>query len=149
MRCTWRPMDGVEIRTRIIPCENWHVRCHIVRTRRPLEAAEGGFAVCRDFEGMRPCDRVVSQSFADARKAAARCERGSCAMFAVSGYDRGEVVEAEANTNLIYPRTLIPTLMAAIQPGETKLVCAVCASEDDRLPDRIPREVMKIAEQCL
>lgn len=149
VRCTWRPMDGVEIRTRIIPCENWHVRCHIVRTRRPLEAAEGGFAVCRDFEGMRPCDRVVSQSFADARKAAARCERGSCAMFAVSGYDRGEVVETEANTNLIYPRTLIPTLMAAIQPGETKLVCAVCASEDDRLPDRIPREVMKIAEQCL
>mgnify|MGYP002508873592 CR=1 FL=1 len=36
-------------------------------------AAEGGFAVCRDFEGMRPCDRVESQRFADDRKAAVLC----------------------------------------------------------------------------
>ena len=146
---TWRPMDGVEIDTRLIPCENWHVRCHVIRTDRPIEAAEGGFAVCRDFEGCRPCDRVVSEAFADARKAAARCERGSCAIFAVQGYARGEVIEAEANTSLIWPRTLIPTLRAEISPGETRLVCAVCASEDGRLPDRIPREVMRFAEQCL
>lgn len=146
---TWRPMDGVEIDTRLIPCENWHVRCHVIRTERPLEAAEGGFAVCRDYEGCRPCDRVVSETFADACKAAARCERGSCAIFAVAGYDRGEVIEAEANTSLIWPRTLIPTLRATIDPGEARLVCAVCASEDGRLPDRIPREVMRLAEQCL
>ena len=146
---TWRPMDGVEIDTRLIPCENWHVRCHVIRTERPLEAAEGGFAVCRDYEGCRPCDRVVSEAFADARKAAARCERGSCAIFAVQGYARGEVIEAEANTSLIWPRTLIPTLRATIDPGEARLVCAVCASEDGRLPDRIPREVMRLAEQCL
>ena len=146
---TWRPMDGVEIDTRLIPCENWHVRCHVIRTERPLEAAEGGFAVCRDYEGCRPCDRVVSETFADACKAAARCERGSCAIFAVQGYARGEVIEAEANTSLIWPRTLIPTLRATIDPGEARLVCAVCASEDGRLPDRIPREVMRLAEQCL
>ncbi len=146
---TWRPMDGVEIDTRLIPCENWHVRCHVIRAERPVEAAEGGFAVCRDYEGCRPCDRVVSETFADAFKAAARCDKGSCAIFAVAGYDRGEVIEAEANTSLIWPRTLIPTLRAAIDPGETRLVCAVCASEDGRLPDRIPREVMDLAEQCL
>ena len=149
VNCTWRPMDGVEITTRIIPCENWHVRCHTVRADMPLQAAEGGFAVCRDFEGMRPCDRVESQRFADDRKAAVLCARGSCAIFALKGYRQGTVVEAEANTNLIYPRTLIPTLTAELHPGETRLVCAVCASEDDRLPDRIPGEVMKIAEQCL
>ena len=67
----------------------------------------------------------------------------------MAGYDRGEVIEAEANTSLIWPRTLIPTLRATIDPGEARLVCAVCASEDGRLPDRIPREVMRLAEQCL
>ena len=71
------------------------------------------------------------------------------AVFAVAGYARGEVVEAEPNTSLMYPRTLIPTLRAELTPGETRLICAVCATEDGSLPETIPTEVMKIAEQCL
>lgn len=148
VRSTWRPMDGVEVETTLYPCENWHVRCHVIRTDRPLEAAEGGFSVRRDTEGLRPCDRIESQRFEDAYKAAASCEAGSCAIFAIEGYYRGGVVEPEANANILYPRTLIPTLRATIRPGTARLVCAVCASEDGRLPDRIPDEVMKIAEQC-
>ena len=145
----WRPMDGVEIETRLIPWENWHLRCHTVRTDRPLEAAEGGFAVCRDFPGARPCDRVRSAVFADDAQASARCERGSCAIFALSGYDGGEVVEAEPNTSLMVPRTLIPTLRAKLLPGTTCLVCAVCATEDGTLPETIPQEVTRLAQQCL
>lgn len=144
----WRPVDGVEIETRLIPWENWHVRCHVIRTDRPIEAAEGGFAVCRDVEGVRPCDRIVSQAFMDDSRAAVRCQRGSCAIFNIEGYARGEVVETEANTNILWARTLLPTLLTKLAPGETRLICAVCASEDDRLPEIIPEEVMKIAEQC-
>ena len=149
VRFTWRPMDGVEIETRLIPWENWHVRCHVVRASRPLEAAEGGFAVCRDFAGARPCDRVRSAAIAGPDRAAASCRRGSCAIFAVAGYGAGEVVEAEPNTSLMYPRTLIPTLRARLELGEARLVCAVCATEDERLPEAIPEEVMNIAQQCL
>ena len=148
VRFTWSPMEGVTVETRLIPWENWHVRCHVLKNDRPVEAAEGGFAVCRDYAGLRPCDRVRSETFANALKAGAACDRGSCAVFAVAGYDRGEVVEPEANTNLLMPRTLIPTLLARLAPGEHRLICAVCASEDGRLPDRIPKEVMKIAQQC-
>jgi hypothetical protein len=146
---TWRPMDGVVIETRLIPRGNWHVRCHLIRTDRRLEAAEGGFAVCRDFAGKRPCDRVHSAAFADGTRAAVACEKGSCAVFAISGYDGGEVVEAEPNTSLMYPRTLIPTLRATLLPGTTRLVCAICATEDGTLPDTIPQEVMRLAQQCL
>jgi hypothetical protein len=149
VRFTWRPMDGVEIETRLIPWENWHVRCHTVRTDRPLEAAEGGFAVCRDFAGTRPCDRVRSAAVADESRAAVCCEAGSCAVFAIEGYDAGEVVEAEPNTSLMYPRTLIPTLRAKLLPGQTRLVCAVCAAEDGNLPETVPQEVMRLAQQCL
>ncbi|MBQ3477907.1 MAG: DUF2264 domain-containing protein [Clostridia bacterium] len=145
----WRPMDGVEIETRLIPWENWHLRCHTVRTDRPLEAAEGGFAVCRDFPGARPCDRVRSAVFADDAQASVRCDKGSCAIFALSGYDGGEVVEAEPNTSLMVPRTLIPTLRAKLLPGTTRLVCAVCATEDGTLPETIPQEVTRLAQQCL
>ena len=149
VRFRWAPMDGVQIETRLIPWENWHVRCHTVRTTRPLTAAEGGFAVCRDYAAERPCDRVQSERISGDSMAAVRCARGSCAVFAVAGYARGEVVEAEPNTSLMYPRTLIPTLRAELLPGEARLVCAVCATEDGSLPETIPTEVMKIAEQCL
>ena len=145
----WRPMDGVVIETRLIPCESWHVRCHVIRTDRPIEAAEGAFAVCRDMEGTRPCDRVLSQVFTGANMAGAACDLGSSAVFAVAGYEGAEVIEAEPNTSLMYPRTLIPTLRAKLAPGEARLVCAVCAAEDGNLPTEIPEEVMKIAEQCL
>ncbi|MDO4867608.1 MAG: DUF2264 domain-containing protein [Clostridia bacterium] len=146
---TWRPMDGVEIDTRLIPLGPWHVRCHTVRTDRPLEAAEGGFAVARELPGQRPCEPLRSAAQAGEDRASARCGEGSCAVFALAGYARGEVVEAEPNTSLMHPRTLIPTLLATLKPGETRLVCAVCASDDGSLPDEIPDEVMKIAQQCL
>jgi len=142
-------MDGVEIETRLIPWENWHVRCHVITTNRVLEAAEGGFAVCRDFAGARPCDRVRSVAVADETRAAAVCEKGSCGIYAVAGYAGGEVVEAEPNTSLVYPRTLIPTLRSTISPGQTRLVCAVCATEDGSLPETIPQEVTCLAQQCL
>ena len=146
---TWKPMDGVEIDTRIIPVGSWHVRRHEINTNRPLEAAEGAFAVCRDIEGDRPCDRVLSRKTENEAGASARCEIGSSAIFDVAGYSRGEVVEAEPNTSLMFPRTLIPTLRADIKPGRAALVCAVCASEDGELPEQIPEEVLEIAKLCL
>ena len=149
IRFCWQPMDGVSIESRIIPWENWHVRCHVIRTARPLEAAEGGFAVCRDFAGVRPCDRVPTRTLADDRRALARCEKGSCGIFSLAGYDRGEIIEAESNTNVLCPRTLIPTLRASLLPGEARLVCAVCAADDGELAEEIPEEVMNIAAQCL
>ncbi len=148
VRFTWQPMDGVTIDTVVIPCGPWHVRRHVIHSDRALEAAEGAFAVCRDYAGSRPCDRVASERIASESMAAARCEKGSCAIYAIEGYDKGEVIETEPNTSLMYPRTLIPTLLKAIEPGETRLVCAVCATEDGTLPNGIPKEVMQIAEQC-
>ena len=147
--CTWSPMDDVMVETTIVPWENWHVRCPVIHTDRHLEAAEGGFAVHRDYAGARPCDRVSSKVCFDDTRALVRCAYGSCGVYAVKGYDSGVIVEAEANTNILYPRTLIPTLRAKLASGETRLVCAVCATEDDVLPENIPDEVMKIAEQCL
>ena len=147
VRCTWRPMDGVTVETAILPCGRWHVRRHVIHAERRLEAAEGAFAVPRDLPGPRPCDRIPTETRADEHHASARSAGGSTAIFALAGYRGGEVVEAEPNTSLAYPRTLIPTLHADIEPGETRLICAVCAADGDDLPDTIPEEVMILAEQ--
>ena len=144
---TWRPMDGVTIETTLLPLGAWHIRVHDIHTDRPIEAAEGAFAVPRDVAGARPCERIRARTAADGTHAAAATLLGSTAVFALSGYDRGEIIEPEANTSLMFPRTLIPTLRAAIAPGGARLVCAVCALDGDALPDAIPEEVLSLAKR--
>ena len=144
--CTWSPAEGVSIDTVIIPAGAWHVRRHIIRTDRTLEAAEGAFAVKKDWAGTRPCDRIASIREADGRHALAHGDKGSSGVWAIAGYDRGEVLHVECNTNLMHPRTVIPTLHAVIQPGETKLICAVFASAVDEKPETVPQEVLDIAK---
>lgn len=145
---TWRPMDGVSISTRIIPYGMWHVRKHVITADRPLSGAEGAFAVPRDHAGARLCDRVPTRTAADAVSAVAHGDMGTSAIFAIAGYERGDIIWPDVNTNLMHPRTVIPTLHAAIPAGTTTLICAVFTDAGDECPTEIPEEVLKIAQQC-
>lgn len=145
---TWSPMDGVHIESRILPVGMWHVRCHRITADRPLEGAEAAFAVPRDMAGERLCHRISAVLLEDETSAAAHGALGSTGIYAIRGYTRGEVIIPEANTNLMAPRTVIPTLHAAIPAGTTTLVCAVFAAADDQLPHTIPEEVLNIAQSC-
>ncbi|MBE5815537.1 MAG: DUF2264 domain-containing protein [Clostridiales bacterium] len=145
---SWSPMDGVHIESRILPVGMWHVRCHRITTDRELEGAEAAFAVPRDRAGERLCDRIATAAEADERSAVAHGELGSTGIYALRGYSRGEVIVPEANTNLMAPRTMIPTLHAALPAGTTTLVCAVYAAAGDELPHTIPEEVLNIAQSC-
>ena len=142
------PMAGVTVETRILPLGKWHVRKHTIRADFPLEAAEGAFAVPSEAPGARPCDAVPTAQLESDDRALAHGPLGSTGVFAVEGYARGEVVRPEPNTNLLCPRTLIPTLHAAIGPGETRLICAVYAADGDEAPESIPEEVLEIAQRC-
>lgn len=145
--CRWSPLRGVLIDTQVIPVDgNWHIRRHVIRSDRALEAAEGAFAVRRDWAGARPCDRIRTQTEADAAHAAAHGAYGTSAIYALSGYGRGEVIVPECNTNLMYTRTVLPMLHARIEPGVTELVCAVYCAADDALGDHIPQEVLDHAQ---
>ena len=148
-RCIWRPMDGVRVETRIIPVGQWHVRCHQIDSEIALEAAEGAFAVPSEAPGPRPCDSVSTARLEGEDRAVAHGPLGSTGVFAIEGYARGEVIVSEPNTNIMTPRTLLPTLHAAVRPGKTRLVCAVYAAEADEAPAAIPEEVLKIAKRCL
>ncbi len=145
---TWRPMDGVRIESRILPVGMWHVRKHVITADRPLEAAEAAFAVPRDMAGARLCDRIETTCHADHEGALAHGAQGSTAIYALRGYERGEVLYPEANTNLMVSRTVIPMLRAHIPAGTTTLVCAVFADADDEAPAVIPEEVMRVAQSC-
>ena len=141
---TWSPMAGIAIDTEIIPVDgSWHVRRHSIRAERRIEAAEGAFAIRRDWPGARPCDMQYAACRAEAFSALARGAYGSSAIFGLRGYARAEVLWPENNTNLMYPRTVIPTLHAVLEPGEATLVCAVWCGAGDEEPNEIPKEVLK------
>ena len=147
--CVWRPMDGVRVETRIIPAGNWHIRCHDIDSEVGLEAAEGAFAVPSEAPGPRPCDAVPAARQEGEDRALAHGRLGSTGVFAIEGYARGEVIVPEPNTNIMNPRTLLPTLHAEIGPGRTRLVCVVYVAEGDEAPAAIPEEVLKSAKRCL
>ena len=145
--CRWSPLKDVLIDTQIIPVDGrWHIRRHTIRTARPLEAAEGAFAVKRDWAGERPCDRIRTVLCADDRSAAAHGGYGTSAIYAISGYTAGEVLSPECNTNLVHARTLLPTLHAKLTPGTNELICAVYCAPGDEAPTTIPQEVLDHAK---
>ena len=142
---SWCPMEGVRIDSVIAPLGMWHIRKHVIRTEYELEAAEGAFSVRKDWAGKRPCDRVASVLKAGSGFASASGAYGTSAVFALKGYESGEVIHTEPNTNLMYPRCVLPTLHARILPGETVLLCAVFADDGELCPENVPEEVVRLA----
>ena len=144
--CAWSPMEGVTVETEILPVGMWHVRRHLIRSELPIEAAEGAFAVRRDWPGARPCDRLSSACGETETSACAHGAFGSTAIFALRGYEKARVVYPEPNTNLMWPRTALPMLTASLPAGESLLVCAVFADSGDEQPTTVPEEVVHLAE---
>ncbi len=115
----WYPFADVTVDTRIIPLGDWHLRVHHIRTPRPMYVAEGGYAIRRERGMEQPAISV------EAKRCVVHAPWGTSGIVALAGYDEVELVAPEPNTNLLYPRTLLPTLRGKLSPGEHMLVCAV------------------------
>ncbi len=133
LRSRWQPLPGVEVETWLIPCPPWHVRVHRLVTDRPVWTAEGGFAL--DRSGDNPLDRAGVQEAGDGF-ALARYPAGGSGLWDLGASRRsaakraGQVVRVDPNSNLLAPRTVIPTLCVRLDPGEHWLACAVLADPD-------------------
>lgn len=112
----WLPWSNVEVETWIVAGLPWHVRVHRITTGRSLDAAEGGFAL-----GLQE-EQGVKVNGQDVRAVNAT---GHSGIHCLLGYDEGLIVYPNANTNLLHPRTVLPTLVAALEPGTHILAAAV------------------------
>ena len=112
----WKPWPDVEIETRLEHCWPWHIRTHTIKTGRALETAEGGFATARE-DGLSPCSDVMEEK-------SGVLYNGS-GILNLDGDREAVLIEPLPNTNLINPRTVIPTLTGHLEPGVHRLVCAV------------------------
>ena len=121
----WSPLPDVTVETWLIPAAPWHVRLHKITTPRPLQTAEGGFAIARrDFEadtlssGKGVAYAIGEEDFSGIIDLGSTITRDGVAQ------------KAPPNTNLIVAKTLVPQLRGTIPAGETILVSAVLAERD-------------------
>ncbi|PPJ51050.1 hypothetical protein CBER1_07534 [Cercospora berteroae] len=133
LRSSSRPWKNVKVTTWLIPptskdCANWHIRIHRVETGRWLQSAEGGFAI----KGTNEVDGrflLPLANSAPATTGGTQITSSSALVISpragVSGVlellntssRAGKVIEPDANSNLIEPRTLLPTLHQDLEPG--------------------------------
>lgn len=118
----WRPWADVAIVTWLWWDGPWQMRLHEIDTRRHLRTIEGGFAIASDAA-------IID----DARPGAIVVRNGTdlTGMICLSDCDRDAVMQTcEPNTNLMSPRTVVPHLRLAIEPGRVTLACTVLAGSD-------------------
>ncbi len=112
----WKPWHDVDVRTWLLAGLPWHIRIHRIETGRPLTAAEGGFALPVETDmnvDRRPLGVVAS------------CSVGTSGIVGLHGHGEAELIYPHANTNLLYPRSVIPTLKTNLDIGVNWLASAV------------------------
>lgn len=112
----WKPWSDVEVQTWLVPGTPWHVRIHRIASGRRLDAADGGFAL--GIEGPPQAQQTDSE-------ARAQTAEGASGIRCLYGGGKAELVYPNANTNLMRPRTVIPTVRAGIEPGIRWIATAV------------------------
>ena len=110
----WKPWHDVEVETWLVALVPWHIRIHRIVSARPLTAAEGGFAIQREFGVQPSADPALVQN-----------RYGLSGLVNLGGDRQGKTVMAAPNTNVLYPQSLIPSLVGAVGVGETWLASAV------------------------
>ncbi|OME57502.1 hypothetical protein BSK59_09630 [Paenibacillus odorifer] len=116
LHSVWKPWTNVEVRTWIVAGLPWHIRIHRIETGRPLDAAEGGFALGQEAG--------VEQQIG-LTTAAVSTAWGISGVKGLIGYEKAELIWPNANTNLLHPRTVLPTLTTFLEPGIHWLASAV------------------------
>lgn len=112
----WSPINGIHVTTEIIPSKDYHVRKHTIVSEFECVAYEGGFAVPN-----RDKDNCRAEAVGSSAKAESNI--GGCEISCNTG--EGRIVNTSPNTNVIFNKTVIPTVKVNIRKGITKLETTV------------------------
>lgn len=119
---TWRrfsPMPGVEVEVTVTPAFPSHRREYRIRTDRPIDVVDGGFAVPAEEAGRRYSEDMVEW---EEHGVAARFPWGVSAVRCEEGGGRPLLVAPWPNTNVLSPLTRIPSIRWSLGPGTHRLV---------------------------
>lgn len=110
----WEPLEGVMVETLIKPEDKGHTRLHRIHSQYTLEAVEGGFALPCDYYPLPayPCEKDAVTIEIDEYLSHMTLRRGE---------GRANYTLCEANTNVMYPRTVLPYISYTINKGITEI----------------------------
>lgn len=131
----WQPWQDVAIKTTVVPCGSFHVRVHEIDTKRPLIAYEGGFS--------GPFVDDEQEKIIDGLLASYLTPIGRTSIQGIYGFQQAELVRPEPNTNLLYPRTLLPCLKSELTFGKQLLVSIVGGQVLSDLEERPPKVALE------
>ncbi len=120
----WKPFEWMEIESFIIPSGNWHLRVHRIKSDRDFTSAEGGFALPYN-DSFYPISEELHQTTKN--QSLQKSKLGFSGILNVFNDRQGKAVIAYPNSNIIHPRSLIPTLLGKHSKGVVWLGCAVLA----------------------
>lgn len=162
LHSSWRPWSNVEVETFLIPPQaespNYYLRVHKITSDRPLHSSEAGWATFGQGED----GRALIQAFSGEKSvggdeeigwARAATKGGCVGVRDLSGKSKGgnsgvgerkgRLVQIDPNANVIFSRSILPSLLGEMQKGESWVITAVFGaptrvkdwqSEWDRLP---------------
>jgi hypothetical protein len=132
-----KPWNDVDVLTYLIPpaedTPNWHLRVHRIRTGRDIKTAEGTWACygARESDGRLLTEwngtlRALNESIPEGGKGdttsafAASPRTGAVGIAEIyQGMRKGSVILADANSNLVDARSVLPTVEKDVKAGET------------------------------
>ncbi|KAI0743755.1 hypothetical protein C8Q80DRAFT_1325551 [Daedaleopsis nitida] len=100
----------------------WHLRVHRIRTARALLSAEGGWAIYGQGTDDRALEPAAGEAFGtlesgSAARAASKAGVSGIVELRERPSRKGRAMRTDANTNLMVPRAVMPTLMDEHEPG--------------------------------
>ena len=110
----WSPGFGIEVRSEIVPTQTGHIRKHKIHSTIDCLAYDSGFAVdARDYLCIES-----EKGFALAKN-----KESCCSVLSKDGI--AEVKGSVPNTNLISPKTVIPTIKYKIKTGANEFTTEI------------------------
>lgn len=122
----WYPWKDVQVETFLRPSGDWHIRIHRIISSRNLWTVEGGFAVPRTDFNRDERSTLDSSAWV-------RSQLGDFSGIVDDSLPRrtARVVAPHGNTNVMFPRTLVPQLQAVVKAHTpTTFACAVLAGSE-------------------
>lgn len=134
----WSLWKDVHITTWLIPGLPWHLRIHHITTNRPLDLAEGGYAITRENQAGTLKAEIQQQLYGIVVSHPSD-NSGCSAIYDLLNEAKTLCIQPEANTNICTPRTYIPTLYKQVEAGSHWMISAVYGSSTSKVPVELPR----------
>ena len=112
--CTWSPLEGITVETRLIPTEHGYTGIHRINTAISCKINLGGFSY-PVTAAMKTQEDSTSAKAGDSNGYSQISMELTCSRQPVE--TKGQVINAAPNVNLMYPLTKIPSVTASLKPG--------------------------------